>query len=62
MTSAKAYRLDPHEQPTLAAPLGETPVVASPGFRRSMTLLVALSVPLWAMIAGVVYLAVQVLG
>lgn len=61
MTSAKAVSFDQHDHPSLAVPRGATPV-ASPAFRRSMTLLVLLSVPLWGMIAGVAYLAVQVLG
>ncbi|MFS0886862.1 hypothetical protein [Aeromicrobium sp. 179-A 4D2 NHS] len=61
MTSAKAVRFDQHEQPSLAAPLGETPV-AGPRFRRSMSWLVLLSVPLWAVIAGVAYALVQLLG
>lgn len=60
MTSAKAVSFDPHDQPSAALPPGGTPV-ASTGFRRSMTLLVLLSVPLWAMIAGIGYLALQVL-
>lgn len=62
MGTAKAIEFDPSEsQPSLAAPLGETPV-AHPGFRRSMTLLVLLSLPLWALIAGGAYLAVRALG
>lgn len=60
-TSAKAVQYEPHDHPSLAAPLGEVPV-ARPGFRRSMALLVLLSVPLWAAIAGVAYGATRVLG
>ena len=59
---AKAIKADPREpQPSLAAPLGETPV-ARPGFRRSMAFLVLLSIPLWALIAGGAYLVVRALG
>lgn len=55
MTSAKAYGFDPHEsEPSLAAPHGETPV-ARPAFGRSMTFLVLLSIPLWAVIIGAGY-------
>ncbi|MBC9227206.1 hypothetical protein GL325_12805 [Aeromicrobium sp. 636] len=62
MSHAKAIKVDPREpEPDLAAPLGETPV-ARPGFRRSMVLLVLLSVPLWAVIIGGGYLAVRALG
>ncbi|MET1132278.1 MAG: hypothetical protein ABWX60_02520 [Aeromicrobium sp.] len=62
MATAKAIKVDPREpQPNLAAPLGETPV-ARPGFRRSMSLLVLLSIPLWALIAGGVYLGARAVG
>lgn len=62
MGTAKAFKVDQSEpQPSLAAPLGETPV-ARPGFRRSMSLLVLLSIPLWALIAGGAYLVVRALG
>lgn len=62
MSTAKAVRFDPQDhQPSLAAPLGETPV-ARPGFRRSMTLLVLLSIPLWAMAIGIVYGAVRLIS
>ncbi|WP_313404355.1 hypothetical protein [Aeromicrobium sp.] len=60
-SSAKAVPYEPRDQPSLAAPLGETPV-ARPGFRRSMSLLVLLSVPLWAAIAMSVYVATRLLG
>jgi len=58
MNSAKAFRMEPRDQPSLAAPLGETPM-ARPAFRRSMSLLVLLSVPLWAMLAALVWGAVR---
>ena len=62
MSHAKAIKVDPGEpEPELAAPLGETPV-ARPGFRRSMLLLVLLSVPLWAAIIGGVVLVARALG
>ena len=57
MSSAKAYGFDQHRpEPNLSAPLGETPM-PRPGFRRSMLMLVVLSVPLWALIIGAGYLA-----
>ena len=62
MGIAKAIKVESSEsQPSLAAPLGETPV-ARPGFRRSMAFLVLLSVPLWALLAGGVYLVVRAIG
>jgi hypothetical protein len=61
-SSAKALRVDPHDpQPNLTAPLGEVPV-ARPGFRRSMTFLVLLSVPLWAALVGAGFLVARLLG
>lgn len=55
MSSAKAFRFDPHEhEPNLSAPMGEVPM-PRPGFRRSMLFLVVLSVPLWALIVGAGY-------
>ncbi|MCD9154141.1 hypothetical protein [Aeromicrobium duanguangcaii] len=62
MSHAKAIKVEPSEPgPDLGAPLGETPV-ARPGFRRSMILLVVLSIPLWAAIIGGVSLVVRALG
>ena len=60
-SSAKAVNYEPQDQPSLAAPLGEVPV-AGPGFRRSMFLLVLLSVPLWAAIAGLAYGVTRILA
>ena len=60
--SADAVRIDPDDHhPDLAAPMGEVPV-ARPGFGRSMTWLVLLSVPLWAALAGAGYLVVHLLA
>jgi len=62
MSQAKAIKLDPTEpQPSLAAPLGETPI-ARPGFRHAMSWLVVLSVPLWAVIIGGGYLVARTIG
>jgi hypothetical protein len=62
MSQAKAVSLDPTErQPSLAAPLGETPV-ARPGFSHAVSWLLVLSVPLWALIIGGGYLVARVIG
>ena len=61
MEQSRAVELpnEPTKQASLAAPLATTPV-AAPGFRQSMTLLVLLSIPLWALILGGSYWAFQI--
>ncbi len=62
MSTARAFRFEqPDSGPKLDAPRGETPV-AAPGFRRAMVLMVALSIPLWALIIGAGYALYRVLG
>lgn len=62
MDGANAREFDePDHGPNLSAPIGEVPV-ATPGFRNAMTLLVLLSIPLWAMIIGGGILVARWLG
>ena len=61
MEQSRAVELpsEPAAKANLAAPLATTPV-AAPNFRRSMTMLVLLSIALWALILGGSYWAFQI--
>lgn len=62
MSDAKAYQFDEDPDDEFArVPLADTPV-AEPRFRHAMTLLVVLSVPLWAAIITVGVLIARALG
>ncbi len=63
MEHSRALRLpaEPSKDTSLAAPLANSPIAARE-FRRSMTALVLLSVPLWALIGTIGYLAVRAFG